>query len=302
MSVTKRDTDRLVRLVPTDIAPSPTHETTLLALLESGGVKAAGAWLVREYARDVYALCRAVVRDRDTAEDLAHDAFARALGALLTYRGEASPRTWLLTIARHRCFDHLRAKKRERTLIFESDAGGDSYPSNAPLMLDDLVSAESLRRALESLDEGDRALVVLRHAHAMDYAALADVFGTREGTVRMRLSRATARMRAALEDEAVATGIACDALDMDLVAGAVSREVLAPPNDVSRGPRRAPATPASIPMAAASTLGAFAALRFVASELLCEESIETASPVVLGTALSDPPSSALIERLQRLVA
>jgi hypothetical protein len=52
------------------------------------------------------------------------------------------------------------------------------------------------------LHETDRALVVLRFRQGMDYAEIAQAFGLREGTVRMRLSRALARMRATLQTPA----------------------------------------------------------------------------------------------------
>src|SRR5690606_39311726 len=48
------------------------------------------------------------------------------------------------------------------------------------------------------LGEGERALVVLHFGHGVGYPELADSFGLREGAVRMRISRALARMRAAL--------------------------------------------------------------------------------------------------------
>lgn len=190
--------DRLVLRMP-DAVAERTPDAILLDLVARGGARSGGAWLVREYAEDVYTLCRAIVRDRDVAEDLAHDAFARALDALTTYRGDASPRTWLLTIARHRCFDHLRAAKRERALLFDDSDAGETHADDVPSIVDQLTSAESLRLALDALDEGDRALVVLRHGHAMDYASIAEVFGVREGAIRMRLSRATARMRDAID-------------------------------------------------------------------------------------------------------
>lgn len=56
-----------------------------------------------------------------------------------------------------------------------------------------------MESALAELGEADRALVVLRYRNGLELAELAEAFGLREGTVRMRLSRALARMRAALE-------------------------------------------------------------------------------------------------------
>jgi RNA polymerase sigma-70 factor (ECF subfamily) len=171
-------------------------DETLLALIARGRLREAGEQLVRAHARDVVGLCRAMVRDGDAAEDLAQDVFARAARALGEFRGEAASRTWILGIARNRCIDHLRARARDPWAdAADADADADAVPDDAPLPHDLLSRRGEVDAALASLAEGDRALVVLRFGHGLDHAELADVFGVREGAVRMRLSRALARMR-----------------------------------------------------------------------------------------------------------
>jgi RNA polymerase sigma-70 factor, ECF subfamily len=164
--------------------------------LATEGVKGAGEWLVKRYADDVFGLCCSIVRRRATAEDLTQEVFSKALAALSAYRGDAAPRTWLLAIARHRCIDELRALRRERTLFL--DEASDTYPDEMPLVLDRITSSETARQALDALDEGDRSVVVLRFGHGLEYQEIADVFGVRQGAVRMRVSRALSRMREAL--------------------------------------------------------------------------------------------------------
>ena len=88
----------------------PTAELT--QLIARGDRRRAASLLVQHHAPAVFALCRAMVRDAQLAEDLSQDAFARAFGALDGFRGEASPRTWLLAIARNRCLDHLDRTRR----------------------------------------------------------------------------------------------------------------------------------------------------------------------------------------------
>jgi RNA polymerase sigma-70 factor (ECF subfamily) len=182
-----------------DVPPPKTEPSVELEQwLRNGELARAAEWLVRQYASDVYGVCAAMVRDRAAAEDLAQEAFSKALGNLRGYRGEASPRTWLIAITRNHCIDYLRARQREAPdarETFEADA----YPDDAPLPAELLARQEDVRAALSSLAETDRALVVLRFRQGLDYAEIAEAFGLREGTVRMRLSRALARMRAALE-------------------------------------------------------------------------------------------------------
>src|SRR5690606_4644527 len=74
----------------------------------------------------------------------------------------------------------------------------DGHPDDAPLPHDLLLRRADVEDALAQLVEGERALVVLRFKNGLEYAELAEAFGLREGTVRMRLSRALAKMREAL--------------------------------------------------------------------------------------------------------
>ena len=175
-------------------APTNT-ETELLARLDRRDVKGAATLLVRDHADEVFALCRAMVRDAVVAEDLSQDVFSRAFRALAGFRGEASVRTWVLRIARNRCIDHLRASAREPA---EMDDGIDEHPTPEPSVVDLLADREDLARAMTALSENERAMVTLRFGHGLEYRELADTFGLKEGAARMRVSRAVTKMREAI--------------------------------------------------------------------------------------------------------
>jgi RNA polymerase sigma-70 factor (ECF subfamily) len=153
--------------------------------------------LVRMYAPAVFGLCRAMVRDTQLAEDLSQDTFARAFASLESFRGDASPRTWLLKIARNRCLDHLDHVKRAPWGA-DPDPDPDAHPTDEPPPIDLLEHRDDAERALGVLGEHERALVVLHYGHGVGYAELADSFGIGQGAVRMRMSRALAKMREAL--------------------------------------------------------------------------------------------------------
>ena len=171
----------------------------LTFLIARGERKRAASLLVRDHAAAVFALCRAIVRDPRLAEDLSQDAFTLALGALARFRGEASPRTWLLRIARNRCLDHL--DRARRAPWAGSDVEPDHHAADAPAPYDLLSVRQDTELAMSVLGEIDRALVVLHFGHGVPYRELAESFGLRDGAVRMRISRALARMRAVLADE-----------------------------------------------------------------------------------------------------
>jgi RNA polymerase sigma-70 factor (ECF subfamily) len=172
--------------------------------IPAGDLRRAASSLVVAYGPDVLATCIAMVRDRAAAEDVTQEVFTDAVRALPTFRGESSPRTWLLSIARNRCIDYLRARKRDPWggALDESAGDPDAHADQGAFGSEWFADRSLVLRALDALAEGDRALIVLRFKNGLDYDELATAFGLREGTVRMRVSRALARMREVLENDA----------------------------------------------------------------------------------------------------
>ncbi|MBK6576203.1 MAG: RNA polymerase sigma factor [Sandaracinaceae bacterium] len=181
--------------------------------LERGDLHAAADWLVRAHGRDVLHLCTTIVRDRGTAEDLAQDAFGKAFLALPEFRGEASARTWLLTIARHRCLDHLRRSARQPwSLGREDDVREPLVADTEEVLVSDLMARRAdIREGLAVLSEGERAMVLLRFAHGLSFDEIAESFGVKSGAVRMRVGRALTKMRDAIEGPALGVGAAAPA-------------------------------------------------------------------------------------------
>ncbi len=176
---------------------APSVDLLVQQHLAQGDVRGAARLLVLHHADVVHATCKALVRDGTLAEDLSQEAFTRAIAALPGFRGEAQSRTWLLSIARNLCFDHLRRQKGPIDERAELDV--EVQPSEAPPPFELLARRTDLERGLAVLGETERALVVLHHAHGVGYPELAGSFGLAEGALRMRMSRALGKVRAALE-------------------------------------------------------------------------------------------------------
>lgn len=217
---------------------TPDVDVSIHQALARGEVKRAAQLLVLHHADAVYATCRALVRQPALAEDLSQETFTRAIAALPTFRGEARSRTWLLSIARHACIDHLRKSRGAIDERVELDA--DAHPAETPPPFDLLVRRGEVERSLAVLGETERAIVVLHHAHGVGYPELASSFGIAEGALRMRMSRALLKMRDALAEPTAQ--VALGASD-----GAPSRGRAAPaaaPAPMPAMPRAASAPPA----------------------------------------------------------
>lgn len=231
--------------------------------IRAGDLRRAGEWLVRAHAADVVALCTAMLRDRAAAEDAAQEVFSQAFEHLAGFRGDASPRTWLLAIARNRCIDTLRARKRDPWAGASDDDEPDQHADVAPLPAALLAARADVEAALAALGEGERALVVLRFKNGLEVRELAEAFGLREGTVRMRLSRALGRMRAALETPPHAAPVvqAAAAPAVRRLAGGPPPLAAAPPAGRPLAPPAGaiPPAPARAPMAPRRAVDPFAA-------------------------------------------
>lgn len=124
-----------------------------------------------------YAL--ALTRDPDRAEDLVQDVVVRALERADTFRGEASPATWLHRILYHRFIDTTRARTaepvEEETLVAAVEAAWrhDDYTVDAEAVLLRAETADDLYDALVHLPVSYRSAVVLHDVEGLTAAEVA---------------------------------------------------------------------------------------------------------------------------------
>jgi RNA polymerase sigma-70 factor (ECF subfamily) len=167
------------------------------------GDRAALAALVDRYGRQVYALVGRIMLARpDLVDDLAQDALVRVIQGLPRFEPEGPARlsTWILTIATRVCLDALR-RRRGREL---GEAALAALPSRAASPEQSADQRELARRVLAAmavLPADQRAVLVLRAYHDLDYEEIAQALGVEEGTVKSRLGRARAALREACAKE-----------------------------------------------------------------------------------------------------
>ena len=133
-------------------------------------------------------------RDRSRAEEMAQEAFIRAWRGLAHWRREGSFSTWLFALAANVYRSELKRFPTE-TLPLEA-APEPSGPASQHSELAVKLSSEAVRRAVLALPMRYREPVVLFYFHEMDVATAAATMGLPEGTLKARLSRARALLRA----------------------------------------------------------------------------------------------------------
>ncbi|HET9542135.1 MAG TPA: sigma-70 family RNA polymerase sigma factor [Acidimicrobiales bacterium] len=168
----------------------PDDQLTELARQAAGGDRVALSDLVRGTQADVWRLCAHLV-DRQSADDLTQDVYARAITGLPHFRGESPVRLWLLGIARHVCIDEVRRRTRRRRILARNEV-------EAIETVADPTGAVDLDELLAGLDPDQRAAFVLTQVLGLRYAEAAEAVGCPVGTIRSRVARAREHLVAAV--------------------------------------------------------------------------------------------------------
>jgi RNA polymerase sigma-70 factor (ECF subfamily) len=139
----------------------------------------------------------ALLRSGPDADDLVQETVTRALDKPGLWRPGTNLRAWLFTMMHNLRVNDARRIRREGFPVPPDAAVNLSLPATQLGRL----TLRDLTRAIESLDEGHRAVLLLVGLEGMSYEEVADVLALPLGTVRSRLSRARTRLRHLLEGE-----------------------------------------------------------------------------------------------------
>ena len=175
--------------------------------------------LTRRYNQRLYRIARGILRSDLEAEDVVQDTYIRALAGLEGFRGQSALGTWLVRIAINEALGRLRRQKPEAI---------EALPA-APVVDPEtlMATAESrvmLERAIDDLPDAFRSVFVARIVEGLSIEETAELFDLRPETVKTRVHRARARLRANLETQlgpAVRESFAFDGARCDRLTDAV---------------------------------------------------------------------------------
>jgi RNA polymerase sigma-70 factor (ECF subfamily) len=163
-----------------------------------------GAWLqlVNQHQEAVFRLAYLLLGEADEAQDVAQEAFIRALHALDRFDPDRPLRPWLLRIAANLARNRRRAAGRyvaalKRWLQREPELIGPG-PQETHAQQQE---AQTLWQAVRRLGQADQEIIYLRYFMELSVAETAEAIGVAPGTVKSRLSRAMERLRQVIERE-----------------------------------------------------------------------------------------------------
>ena len=188
------------------------EEAALIAELRAGSEEAF-SWLIARYHQPIYSLLARTLYDRADAADLTQEVFVKVFRGVGNFHGESTLRTWIYRIALREASNQrrwwMRHKHQEVPIEQEMNEGN---PGASVKLKDTLVdSAESpyemalhaenrarIEAALDQVPEPFRTTLILRDIEGFVYEEVADMQGVNLGTVKSRLVRGRAALKALL--------------------------------------------------------------------------------------------------------
>jgi RNA polymerase sigma-70 factor (ECF subfamily) len=152
--------------------------------------------MVEQYQAKVFSIIYGILRNRNDAEDIAQQVFAKVYFSIGSFDSRSSLLTWVHKITVNECYDYLR-KKRVRKLVYESDFSAEdaeyvdaaeSAPDLVPLE-HQLAERDLVVKLLANVSEEARSLMLLKEVEGHSVEELAAMTGLNENTIKIKLFR-----------------------------------------------------------------------------------------------------------------
>lgn len=164
----------------------------------SSGDKRAFEELFRLYEQKIYNFALRWTGDPDDALDASQEIFLRVYKYLPGFKKQSAFSTWIYRIAVNVCHDIYISKKNE---ILSLD-GEEGYRESVPDIryspeneFERRVVREILKEGILSLDEKQKAIIIMRDLEGLSYEKIAEILDLNSGTVKSRISRAREKLR-----------------------------------------------------------------------------------------------------------
>jgi RNA polymerase sigma-70 factor (ECF subfamily) len=172
-------------------------EEAMLVRRAQAGDEMAFREVVERYQSKVFSVIYGILRNRNDAEDIAQQVFAKVYFSIRNFDFRSSLLTWIYKITVNECYDYLR-KKRVRKLVYESDFSEDDakrmeasepavdgrVPADTRLAQRDLIL-----KLLSKVSEQERSLILMKEVEGHSVEELAELTGLNENTIKVKLFR-----------------------------------------------------------------------------------------------------------------
>lgn len=177
--------------------PDLTDEQLAALAAREGSDGPAFVALVQRYQERVWRICYKLLGEAHEARDAAQEVFVRMFLHRARFEGRSKYSTWVHGIAVRTCLmvrrGRGRQRKREAALAAQMEPSHRAESPSTDLSLD-------LMKMLDTLDEEDRAMLILKYAEEQTFEDLAEAFGLSLSACKMRVRRACEKLKQRFPD------------------------------------------------------------------------------------------------------
>lgn len=186
---------------------TPEIDDRQLVARARAGDDAAVRELIRRFERPVFSLIFRLVRHRETAEELAQEAFVKVLQNLDRFDPRYKASSWIFKIAHNLTVDYLRRRRVETLSLDGSPYASDAEEERESQLVVEAHDASpeeayaarelgtAIERAIGRLRPAYRTAILLRHVEGHSYGEIAQIMDLPVGTVKTYIHRARAELK-----------------------------------------------------------------------------------------------------------
>jgi len=152
--------------------------------------------LYNRYSGIVYGKCLSLVKNTNSAQDLAHDVMIKVFTNLDKFKGKSDFSYWVHAITYNHCMSFLRKKNKfssqeliQEELVIASD---EEETLNAKFLRD--LQLDMLEKVLDNTRAEDKLLLNMYYQDGLSIKQMSRILELKESTVKMRLMRSRNRL------------------------------------------------------------------------------------------------------------
>ena len=143
--------------------------------------------LYRKYAKKMYSICQAYVRDKSIAQDILQDSFVKVFMKINTFKPENSLEGWVRRIVTNTAIDYFRQGKKHNKFIELEEQHNEEAADDA---VNKKINVDEILYYLDQLPDGARIIFNLYAIEGYTHKEIADQLQISEGTSKSQFSRA----------------------------------------------------------------------------------------------------------------
>lgn len=148
--------------------------------------------LYNKYAKAMYNISYRIMGSTEEAKDMLQDAFAEAFRKINTYRYESAFGAWLKRIVINRCINEIKKRKADLNYFDDMTSFNTKEDNDDEIPC---LSIDSVRKAMESLPQGNRIIFSLYLLEGYDHREIAQILNTSESNSKSQYMRAKRKIK-----------------------------------------------------------------------------------------------------------